>query len=148
MQHPLIRVRRLSYPLHLQALKRPNGWDVSQGTWGWRVGSGYKTAKLIKHPPPPHCAQPLGSGPSTLHVPSRQQLYPEPSGPLKRKGENLSVFLSHSISHKAIISIFPFLCKSGHTQLAWTNPEAVRPSSATQPTPGLSASRPHPLLEL
>lgn len=36
--------------------------------------------------------------------------------PCKDEGRNLSVFSDHPISHKAIISIFPFLCKSGHTQ--------------------------------
>lgn len=36
--------------------------------------------------------------------------------PCEDEGRNLSVFSDHPISHKAIISIFSFLCKSGHTQ--------------------------------
>lgn len=49
------------------------------------------------------------------------------------------MFLGHSIPHRAIISIFPFLCKSRHTQLSW--PTRRMPSPPTsQPTPGLLCS--------
>lgn len=52
------------------------------------------------------------------------------------------MFGGHSISHRAIISIFPFLCKSGHTHLAWPTQKLPEPPP-TQPTTGLLGSLSH-----
>lgn len=102
-------------------------------------GRGVEADKFTKHPPPSPTDAALDFEASALPFPGRQQLRPQPSAPLKMKGENLAVFGGHSISHRAIISIFPFHCKSGHTHLAWPTQKLPEPPP-TQPTTGLLGS--------
>lgn len=119
-----------SSPTHQVAWHQPASESNQHTSPGSRERGECRNCQANKAPPFfTHCAQPLRSGPSALPLPSRQQL----PAPLKTKGENLSVFLDHSISHKAIISIFPFLCKSGHTQLAWPALRLACPPSPASP---------------
>lgn len=98
---------------------------------------GIETARPVKHPPsfPTVCSLCI---PDPQHPPTGSKCLLSLL-PL----ENLSVFLGHSTSHKAIISIFPFLCKSAHAQLAWP---AQRPPAPPSPaSPGLLCFPPPPL---
>lgn len=148
---PINQGQKTVLPLCPQVLQRTSGPDINQAPReitaypqgrGAGRGSGQRCRNQQIHEAPtslPHDVQPLGSEPSALPFPGRQQLRPQPLAPLKTKGENLSVFLGHFISHRAIISIFPFLCKSGYTQPAWPNQRLPVPSP-TQPTLGLLCS--------
>lgn len=146
---PINQGQKAGLPLRPQARQRPRGLDISQarreitayppGAGEEREDRGVETNKFTKNPPPSPIDAALDSEASAFPFPGRQQLWPQPPAPLKMKGGNLSVFGGHSIYHRAIISIFPFLCKSGHTHLAWPTQRLPEPPPI-QPTTGLLCS--------